>query len=95
MAFLPARVAIASLSVLLPLWRSWDPGLLAGLFWVALALPLGLLAMYVAPLGEWLLVLEPLQVVSTLAAGLLLVPIALSDLLLVASATDRSQDQPW
>lgn len=84
-AFGPGLVAVACLSVLVPGWRRWEPAALSGLFWGAVVAPLFLLALYVAPLGDWLLILEPLQVVSTLAAGLLLVPAAFSDLLVAAS----------
>ncbi|MEC9072405.1 MAG: hypothetical protein VX938_08510, partial [Myxococcota bacterium] len=87
-SFLPGLVAIASLTVLVPRLRNWEPEALAGLFWATLVAPLFVLALYVAPMGDWLLVLEPLQVVSTLAAGLLLAPAALASLLNLSSVDD-------
>ena len=74
-------MALGCARELIPGFGFQDKTLWAGIFWASVMVPMVLLAFYVASLGEWMAILEPIQVVSTLAAGLLLVPVVLADLL--------------
>jgi hypothetical protein len=56
---------------------------LAGLYWTSLVSPLFVLAVFASTASSWTAVLGPLQAVTTLAAGLLLLPMALGELLVV------------
>ncbi len=86
LAFLPLLVAPFSLGAFLRAPSTGGVGVTAGLLWLTAVLPMLVLALFVAPAGRWELVLQPIQVCSIFAAGLLFLPLGIGHLLGIASA---------
>jgi hypothetical protein len=81
LAWLPLLAALPALAVWLPDRVHGFAGPLAVTHWLAYVLPLVTLALFVAPSAQWQEVLLPLQVVSLLAAGTLMLTACLGHLL--------------
>jgi hypothetical protein len=82
LAFGPGIVGLFALPLLLRAYPR-SATALAGLFWASLVSPLIVLAIFASTASSWTSVLAPIQAVTILAAGLLLLPMALAELLVI------------
>ncbi|TNF33903.1 MAG: hypothetical protein EP329_07815 [Deltaproteobacteria bacterium] len=76
LGLMPLLVALLSLVGYLPGGRGRRLAVFAVVYWVALAIPLLVAALFVAKSEDWMAVLEPLKVASFVAVPLLYLPAA-------------------